>query len=503
VLSAPVGSGWQFVAVTASPGALALRVNATSTSAVATATAASGLTLGGALDGALDEWALWERVLSESELDVLYSGGDGVGYDDLDTLGVHAPVRSTGGLYTGLVSHWPLDEDSGTRYDAHGRDNLEPTGSVPSTSGVDGMGAADLRQDVSLSTSYALAQGDEFAVAAWVYPRGCANTYCTVMGVWGDTSARAWRVRYQNSRFYADVYTLAGVVTLENPDASVGEWYAVGVWYDGTTCTLAVNDTTTSAPCTPATGTPLPALTLGDDRVSLYDNHVAAAVDMVSLWGRALTAAEWDEVALLLPYTQYGSLTGSNIVYLPMVSRNASAPVDLDACANVTCDAGFHCVAGECVEDDPISTIVPIDYEGTSWLEWAEMLDALLQPVRDLIDDIAGAIETIQGQACGHITPGDEFIVSNSVEIEFRDDQTTLERAYMLGLVIGRPVAYVRVLREYEVLGLNYLTLLVGFIFAAFLMIAFVTAFVITMRLLFGIADLLKWIYELIPLKST
>ena len=62
-------------------------------------------------------------------------------------------VRRTGsanGLLTGLVSYWELDEANGTRYDAHGTNDLTDGNSLPSNTGKVNALAADWVRDGTL-----------------------------------------------------------------------------------------------------------------------------------------------------------------------------------------------------------------------------------------------------------------------------------------------------------------------------------------------------------------
>ena len=163
----------------------------------------------------------------------------------------------------------------------------------------------------------------------------------------------------------------------------------------------------------------------------------------------------------------------------------------------------MHCVAGICVVDGgDIEALIPIDYESASWREWADILDELLAPIFDRLGELQAGIEENQAQACGEITEDDHFVPSSD-DVTFSESQTTLERLYNIGLAIGKPIGYVRVLSGMGVLGLNYITVLLGYFLTAFAVFSFTAIYAISVRMIMGLARLIKWLYEWIPAKAT
>lgn len=77
------------------------------------------------IDGRIDNAAVWKRMLTSQERTDLYNSGRGLNYGQLTTV-----------LKTNLVSWWNLDEDSGTRRDAHGVNHLTDNNTVTDAPGV-------------------------------------------------------------------------------------------------------------------------------------------------------------------------------------------------------------------------------------------------------------------------------------------------------------------------------------------------------------------------------
>jgi len=91
------------------------------------------------LDGRLDEVALYNRVLTPTELTYLYNAGAGRTYG---AIGI--PATDGSALTTSLVSWWDLDEASGARADSHGVNTLTDNNTVTSATGIVSASAGDL-----------------------------------------------------------------------------------------------------------------------------------------------------------------------------------------------------------------------------------------------------------------------------------------------------------------------------------------------------------------------
>ena len=84
----------------------------------------------GFMSGRVDELAIWNRLLTPGEITWLYNGGMGRTYTDIGVF--------PGGdnLLTDLISWWGMNQASGTRFDAHGSNNLTDNNAVASIDGI-------------------------------------------------------------------------------------------------------------------------------------------------------------------------------------------------------------------------------------------------------------------------------------------------------------------------------------------------------------------------------
>jgi len=96
------------------------------------------------LDGRLDEIAIYNRVLTPTELTYLYNGGAGRVYG-----GIGIPATDGSDLTTSLISWWDLDETSGSRADSHGSNTLTDNNTVTSAAGNVSASSSDLNTLVS------------------------------------------------------------------------------------------------------------------------------------------------------------------------------------------------------------------------------------------------------------------------------------------------------------------------------------------------------------------
>jgi hypothetical protein len=77
------------------------------------------------LDGRVDNVGFWKRVLTAQDRTDLYNSGKGLDYSKL-----------TDTLKTNLMAYWNLDEDSGTRKDSAGTNNLTDNNTVTDAPGI-------------------------------------------------------------------------------------------------------------------------------------------------------------------------------------------------------------------------------------------------------------------------------------------------------------------------------------------------------------------------------
>jgi hypothetical protein len=157
-------------------------------------------------------------------------------------------------LKTNLVSHWSLEEASGSRADDFGSNTLTPTGAPGNATGKIGQAAqfvAASSQYLSIADNAALSMGDiDFSVGAWVYlDSGTGNP--AVLSKWGGGGAREYLLYRNGAAFQFYVSNDGSAITfIACPTVLVtGQWYFVVAWHDSVANTINIqldNGTVTS-----------------------------------------------------------------------------------------------------------------------------------------------------------------------------------------------------------------------------------------------------------------
>ena len=221
----------------------------------------------------------------------------------LTAVGITATPITTPDL-TDLVAWWELNEESGTRFDSHGSNDLTDNATVLFAAGKQGNAANfeyDASEYLSIADNADLSVGDiDFSFGFWIkfeswtaahqYPifKGLGNT--KQYGVVLNNTTK--RLQFQVWRsdgglcFDVDATTFGGL--------SVDTWYFVFCYHDSTNNLggISVNDGTIDT--TPTTGVPFDAadaFTLG----SIFDgtsSYVDGLMDEVAFYKRLLTPAE-------------------------------------------------------------------------------------------------------------------------------------------------------------------------------------------------------------------
>ncbi len=149
---------------------------------------------------------------------------------------------------TSLISWWPLDEESGIRYDAHGTNHLTDNNTVGYAAGKVGN-AADFEKDNSESLSIAdnaslrMGAGVYFTLGTWLnietLPGGAG--YCGIIYKWPTPAEYFLGINGDHLEFIvhdgSNYKVLVSAVTL-----SLSTWYFVMAWYDGTNLNLQINN---------------------------------------------------------------------------------------------------------------------------------------------------------------------------------------------------------------------------------------------------------------------
>jgi len=256
-------------------------------------------------DGLLDEVALWiGRALSADNATWLYNAG---------LARIHGDLTATNPGTANLAAYWPLDEQSGTRYDAQGSNDLTDVNTVGYATGKQGNAADFVAANAEYLSSAAEALNfgaGDFSFSLWLQPSSSLSTnYATGgrviqrrgTGVFG--SAAGWQFVVYKSGSNC-LLTNSGFDDGSNSKAfaqvtlgAIGAWiHLVGV-VDRTAGTMklyADGSLVSTEDISAVTGSvnTARAFTLGASDVN-PTQYFDGLMDEVSLWtGKALTEGE-------------------------------------------------------------------------------------------------------------------------------------------------------------------------------------------------------------------
>lgn len=147
------------------------------------------------------------------------------------------------GFKTSLISHWPLNEESGNAIDAHGAYDLTDNGSVGFRKGVLGVARdfeAGSSQSFSIADNADLSTGNiDFTLACWVIAESLPASVMVILSKYhaNTTTLREYMLHWNNaaSRFR---FTVTDGTTTGNVDASnfglpvVDTPYHIICWHD-------------------------------------------------------------------------------------------------------------------------------------------------------------------------------------------------------------------------------------------------------------------------------
>ncbi|KAA3644794.1 MAG: hypothetical protein DWQ07_15420 [Chloroflexi bacterium] len=266
-----------------------------------------GGTSTGNLDGRLDDWGFWKRLLTNQERTDLYNAGRGWEYPFEGTPPTALPPTATptpipADLTSGLISYWKLDEDTGTREDSAGSNDLTDNNTVGNTVGMFGN-AADMENSSAEYLYHAdnadLSFGDDdFTISAWVRLESKPGIMGIVSkGYTGSPYTQEYTLYYttgtQRFGFYVTDpslnYTAVSASTTDSP--ALHGWYHVVAWHDSTNDTVNIQVNNGQVYSTSHTTGVLDGTTnfiIGRQSLYNYDG----AIDEVGLWDRVLNSTE-------------------------------------------------------------------------------------------------------------------------------------------------------------------------------------------------------------------
>jgi len=235
----------------------------------------------------------------------------GQDFDLLAMAGRKSAATPPSSLMTNQVAYWRLDENSGTRYDVVGTNNLASVNNTPATSGI--ITNAALFTDTSNhsldgidSPEVSITTNTEFTIAGWCkFATTNAVREVVVKGSSGSTAGEywvyhrtgTWKIRFGMSSGAAIASLDAAATTVANSNYFFAAWRTGGINY------LRINDSVTKAAWANAP-------TNGVNNWKIGNGSMDGWVDEVGIWkGRALSTNELD--------TLFNSGAGKTYPFLP------------------------------------------------------------------------------------------------------------------------------------------------------------------------------------------
>lgn len=218
---------------------------------------------------------------------------------------VEPPEPGTRALTTGLISHWKMDQSSGSRTDSHGTNLLTQVGSVLSGTGKFSICANFEAGDaawLSRASNATLQCGNiDWTFAAWLQLESKV-TSGTILAKDNDTAGnREFNFLYSQTvdRWAIRMFKATDVAAVANADnfgvVPLATWCFVVAWHDSVNDTIniqvnngAVNSVPTGGPAQAAGSAEFRVGNTGRSVPSYFDG----LIDSLSFWKRTLSAYE-------------------------------------------------------------------------------------------------------------------------------------------------------------------------------------------------------------------
>jgi hypothetical protein len=206
------------------------------------------------------------------------------------------PVSARSPLLDSLISHWRLEEASGTRFDAHGANDLTENNTVASAVGKLGNAASFIaanQESLSIADNPSLSMGDiDFTIAGWVYLT--TLDFTGLVGKWTAGTVE-YLVYYDgtNLRFYVSANGTTNANLANSQVISAATWYFFVAWHDSVANSINITvNNNTPASLTHSSGVfnGTAPFYLGFNQEGL--TWLNGRLDSVSVWKRVLTSAE-------------------------------------------------------------------------------------------------------------------------------------------------------------------------------------------------------------------
>ena len=213
----------------------------------------------------------------------------------------HGATGYTGTLLNGMVSYWALDEESGTRYDSVGDNDLTDNNTVGFDTGVNGNAASFVAANSESLTKASVSLPADYTVSYWYKAPAKPDSFATPFAV-----ITTWNTQVQLFGYYSNGVLTFGVgedgvaaasANLTYQDVDGQEWHLVVISYDSATkvATGFIDNanTASTAPLSAARYAGPSTLTVGHAGAYGYWD---GQIDEVAIWSRVLTEDERAEL---------------------------------------------------------------------------------------------------------------------------------------------------------------------------------------------------------------
>jgi hypothetical protein len=195
-------------------------------------------------------------------------------------------------LLTGIVSSWPVNEESGTRYDVVGANHLTDNNTVGYAAGKNGNAASFVAANSEYLSLNAGLNSTIKTVSLWVYANNITDTQFPLTFA-SSAGTLAFHLQNYSSAFHFYVEGLDQPIVVSAITA--GAWYHITAELNQTAKTLKMwrNGVQVGGTVTYTTGTPAIATKMAIG--AKYDGSQAfwgGLIDEPIVWSRGLTDAE-------------------------------------------------------------------------------------------------------------------------------------------------------------------------------------------------------------------
>ena len=208
-------------------------------------------------------------------------------------------------LKTDLVAWWDLEEESGTRYDAHGSNDLTDNNTVSRGTGIVDYGG-DFEESnteyLSSADTADLSMGSSVSptFACWVKFESFSDAESAIMRKWSSGTNEEYILYYVTGttnrfRFYwndGGGYPWPYVNADTAGQASTDAWYYVVAWKDATNVNISINNGSADTTATDNSGNSGSDAFYIGSHGSDSNTSVDGIIDSCAIWKRNLTANE-------------------------------------------------------------------------------------------------------------------------------------------------------------------------------------------------------------------